>query len=465
MRTISLWVCVVLAGNICLATGSTDPGPLFLTPLILNGSIALAKTKSRVELFKEEANVTAYSGYITVNDVTESNLFFLHILAQENNDTAPLMLWTQGGPGMSSLFGQFLQNGPLGVNSIGKLFNRSHTIQKHVNILYVDVPVGAGFSFTKNKTAYASSLEDVTSAMKEFLRQFLCLFPEYTNRDFYVAGESYAGRYSVAIAYNFLTAPNDFAPVKLQGVVAGVPFVAPVFDVFDSSNFLYELSMLTNDGRNELARKFETMRQLAATNSTQNIMQALLLLSQTIFNDPANPTLFENLTSYSNHANALYSALPLEILQFINYVNTTKFKTAVHVGENATFYMFDPQVAFSLFPDIARDITKLVEHVLNETNVLVYLAQMDTLLPAANQRAYLRKLHWKHAAEYLAAERKPWRPHENYYGMAGYVKKVPRFTEVLLLEAGHYASFDRPDEVYHLMYNFTTNKQSNPNEK
>ncbi|KAH7976558.1 hypothetical protein HPB52_016170 [Rhipicephalus sanguineus] len=60
-----------------------------------------------------------------------------------------------------------------------------------MSTIYLDLPVGAGFSFTENEDAYPKTLEDISSSVMEFLRQFMLLFPEYVCRDFYVAGESY----------------------------------------------------------------------------------------------------------------------------------------------------------------------------------------------------------------------------------------------------------------------------------
>uniref|UniRef100_A0A023GCU7 Putative carboxypeptidase vitellogenic-like protein n=1 Tax=Amblyomma triste TaxID=251400 RepID=A0A023GCU7_AMBTT len=102
--------CLQLAA--CFADDEADP--LFLSPLIKDCNISEARAKSNVTFFKQfgiQAN--AHSGYITVNEETGSNLFFLFIEAEQNCSTAPLMLWTQGGPGLSSLFGLLLQNGPV----------------------------------------------------------------------------------------------------------------------------------------------------------------------------------------------------------------------------------------------------------------------------------------------------------------------------------------------------------------
>ncbi|XP_077497464.1 putative serine carboxypeptidase CPVL [Amblyomma americanum] len=133
----------------------------------------------------------AYSGYITVKNGT-NNLFFIFIEAENNDPKAPLMLWTPGGPGLPVLLSLLLQNGPVQLDAQGNLTRRELTIQKNMSVIYLDAPVGAGYSFTTNASGYATKLDDVTKDIKEFLQQFLELFKEYQQRDFYAGGDSYA---------------------------------------------------------------------------------------------------------------------------------------------------------------------------------------------------------------------------------------------------------------------------------
>ncbi|XP_037554451.1 venom serine carboxypeptidase-like [Dermacentor silvarum] len=172
-----------------------DTLPLFLTPYIERCDYDTAKTKSKVEFFQYMANVSAYSGLITVNKTYNSSLFFLFLVAEGNSSTAPILLWTQGGPGLSSLFGQFLENGPIAFDGKPNVSIRTNTLQKNMSIIYLDVPIGSGFSFTDVPDGYSTSLEDITRDVMEFLKQFFDLFYEYQNRDFYLAGESYGGLY------------------------------------------------------------------------------------------------------------------------------------------------------------------------------------------------------------------------------------------------------------------------------
>ncbi|XP_070377071.1 probable serine carboxypeptidase CPVL [Dermacentor albipictus] len=215
MRSASAWTLIVVAvvqlipgsQSNDVASGSQqpalpagsqpDPKPLFLTPYIDNCSYYEAREKSKIP-YAQSFGVTAYSGYITVNKTAKSNLFFLLSEVEGNSSDAPLLLWTQGGPGLSAFFGLFLENGP--VDFIGLYPNytpilqrRINTLQKNMSVLYLDLPVGAGFSFTEDQeNGYPTNLEAIVEHVKEFLTQFMKVFSEYANRDFYLAGESYA---------------------------------------------------------------------------------------------------------------------------------------------------------------------------------------------------------------------------------------------------------------------------------
>ena len=64
-------------------------------------------------------------------------------------------------------------------------------------MLYIDQPVGVGLSYCKNRTdssilpkSSKEAAEDLFIGFKEFFK----LFPEYRDNDFYLTGESFAGK-------------------------------------------------------------------------------------------------------------------------------------------------------------------------------------------------------------------------------------------------------------------------------
>lgn len=429
--------------------------PLFLTPYIELCDYETAKNLSKVDFFQYIANVSAYSGLITVNKTYNSSLFFLFLIAEGNSSDAPILLWTQGGPGLSSLFGQFLENGPIAFDGKPNISIRSNTLQKNMSVLYLDVPVGTGFSFTQNQAGYSTSLEDITKDVLEFLRQFFQLFYEYQNRDFYLAGESYGARYSVAVA-NELLSTNSQLPLNLKGIVGGNGFLGPVLETADSSQFLYQVSMLDEKGRDEFALRFQIMRNMS---KTENASYVPLILLSTIFADPtgARRSVFQNLTYYSDHASPLYTQRPLHMLMCFGFLNqSVDFRRQIHVGDNATFKYGDEVLIKTFAADWLRDIRNMTQRVLNETSVLLYTGQIDALFPSVLQRNYYATLEWAKAGEYRNTSRSLWRPTtwKDPMGYAGYIKKVSGFSEAVLLGMSHYGAAEKPDEVYYLIMEF-----------
>ncbi|KAI2602719.1 carboxypeptidase S1 [Hypoxylon sp. NC1633] len=98
---------------------------------------------------------TSYSGYVNFppNSMKEVghdypvHSFFWYFKAQNNPETAPLVIWMNGGPGGASIFGLFTENGPCRINSDLQPEENEWSWNQHYNVLYVDQPVQTGFSY------------------------------------------------------------------------------------------------------------------------------------------------------------------------------------------------------------------------------------------------------------------------------------------------------------------------------
>jgi cathepsin A (carboxypeptidase C) len=81
------------------------------------------------------------------------SIFFIYARASENPETAPLALWTNGGPGTSALgvafssaTGCILQDDSRGMKLLYKPNDRSKRWNEKVNVIFLDQPIGTGFS-------------------------------------------------------------------------------------------------------------------------------------------------------------------------------------------------------------------------------------------------------------------------------------------------------------------------------
>jgi vitellogenic carboxypeptidase-like protein len=136
---------------------------------------------------------------------------------QLNAETAPVLLWLQGGPGGSSLFGLFNENGPLQVTSDLEVIKRNTSWSLTHHIIYIDNPVGTGFSFTKK--CYASNQDQVGTDLYMAMLQFFVMFPALRSHDFYVTGESYAGKYVPALTHKIhISNPKTTQKINLKGM-------------------------------------------------------------------------------------------------------------------------------------------------------------------------------------------------------------------------------------------------------
>lgn len=224
-----------------------DPGqPLLLTPLLEAGKIEEARSLSEVHL-ADFKNVTSYSGYFTVNKQHDSNTFFWFFPAEENYDNAAVLLWLQGGPGGSSLFGLFGENGPLEFVSENELRIRPYRWSQQHSVIYFDNPSGTGLSFTRD--GYAQNETQIGEEIFNALQQFFTLFPELRENEFFLTGESYAGKYIPAAGYTILKKnPKADLKINLKGLAIGDGFCDPVHQV-NYSDYLIQLGMIDDNAK------------------------------------------------------------------------------------------------------------------------------------------------------------------------------------------------------------------------
>jgi len=92
--------------------------------------------------------------------------------------------------------------------------------------LFLESPAGVGFSYSNATSDYTYTSGDRETAAQNymFLVNWLERFPEYKDRDFYIAGESYAGHYVPQLADTILhyNKKAKRSVVNLKGIMVCV---------------------------------------------------------------------------------------------------------------------------------------------------------------------------------------------------------------------------------------------------
>ncbi|KAI5299689.1 Cell death protease, partial [Ascosphaera atra] len=137
--------------------------------------------------------------HIEIDHDINANLFFWHFENKHMADKPRTLLWLNGGPGCSSLDGALMEVGPFRLTDDHTLKHLDGAWNDYANILFVDQPVGTGFSYA-NTDSYDHEMAEIADHMVTFLEKWFKLFPQYEFDDLYIAGESYAGQHIPYIA-------------------------------------------------------------------------------------------------------------------------------------------------------------------------------------------------------------------------------------------------------------------------
>lgn len=123
-----------------------------------------------------------YSGHIEITPEHHGNLFFWLYKSRHIADRHRLVIWLNGGPGCSSMDGAMMEIGPYRVNEDGTLRLNDGSWDEFANVLFVDNPVGTGFSYVDGDS-YTTELTVMADQMLVFLEKFFAVFPEHAQDD------------------------------------------------------------------------------------------------------------------------------------------------------------------------------------------------------------------------------------------------------------------------------------------
>ncbi|PWY91150.1 serine carboxypeptidase PepF [Aspergillus heteromorphus CBS 117.55] len=162
-----------------------------------------------------------YSGLIPLEKGNLSRSLFFVFQPTINAPVDEITIWLNGGPGCSSLEAFLQENGRfLWQPGTFQPFENPYSWVNLTNVLWVDQPVGTGFSLG---TPTATSEEDVAADFVKFFKNWQEVFG-IKNYSIYVTGESYAGRYVPYISGAFLD-QNDTEHFDLKGALAYDPCI------------------------------------------------------------------------------------------------------------------------------------------------------------------------------------------------------------------------------------------------
>jgi cathepsin A (carboxypeptidase C) len=147
-----------------------------------------------------ELTTDTYAGYLEVSGTKKLHYYYTESLRSPRND--PVLLWSNGGPGCSSLLGAFQENGPYTIDNVHETcVHNPYSWNHNANMLYIEAPAGVGYSIGSGAEDQAQNDMSQSDDLFKALEQFFMLYPERLPNDLFLSGESYAGIYIPYLAW------------------------------------------------------------------------------------------------------------------------------------------------------------------------------------------------------------------------------------------------------------------------
>lgn len=437
-------------GNLPHGEGADNGEPVFVTPLLEAGKIEEAQNRTKVN-HSRIVGFESYSGFFTVDKRWDSNMFFWYFPSKNTSANVPVLLWLQGGPGASSLFGLFEENGPFFISKDLKAIPRQYSWHLSHHLLYIDNPVGTGFSFTNDTKGYAQNETQVGENLYEALVQFFTLFPHLQSNPFYASGESYAGKYVPAIGYT-IHKKNPSAQVKinLRGLAIGNGYSDPL-NQLDYGDYLYQIGLIDGNAKDRFDKDEDKARACVKNNDFKCAFQTMDNLMD---GDEEGTSFFKNVSGFSTYYNYLRTEEdPTDEFYLVEFLHLPETRKAIHVG-NLPFHDLEKVnlVEQYLEHDILDTVAPWIAELLSHYRMLIYNGQLDIICAYPMMVNYLQNLPFDGADQYKTAPRYIFWVEDE---IAGYFKRVNNLYEVLIRDAGHMVPRDKPKWAYFMITAFT----------
>ncbi|KAJ1770237.1 hypothetical protein LPJ74_003382 [Coemansia sp. RSA 1843] len=406
-----------------------------------------------------DSSVTQYSGYLDTSE--DKHFFFWFFEARNANETAPLILWLNGGPGCSSFVGLLMEMGPCHVTPGGNdtQYNK-YAWNDHAHVLFLDQPTNVGFSYGSDVFTSLIAGMDVAALLQLFYKSF----PQYASSDLHVFGESYAGHYVPAVAKTIHESNNELREQRTH--------IADSINV-DERKVLPLVSIGIGNGFVDPRTQYKYYSQMACNSTYDPVLSPEICAEM----DRAYP-LCESQATECYEAPRALTCMPAYLYCYRKieepYMNTghNPYDVRMDCGGNSTLcypitndidtYLNRKDVQKELGAEVSsfESCSGKVEYnfVLNGDpmlplhleipplldagiRVLIYAGDADFICNWYGNKAWTLELEWPGQERFKAASDLAW----SVDGvLAGEARSASNFTFVRVFGAGHMVPYDQP---------------------
>ncbi|CAA2989226.1 serine carboxypeptidase-like 7 [Olea europaea subsp. europaea] len=422
------------------------------------------------------------TGYIGVGENEEVQLFYYFIQSESNPDMDPLLLWLSGGPGCSALVAIFYDFGPCAFDvenfdgSLPSFILNPYSWTKVANIIFIDAPVGTGFSYAKTSQGYSSSDNKSAKDIFTFLRKWLLNHPMFLKNRLYIGGESYGGKLVPMIAMEILRGDRErlHPQMSFQGYIIGNGLTDSNIDFNARIPYAHRMALISDEyfdsAKINCDGKYynHDPNNLECTNALQRIQECLSHINQLQILDPKcgnkapKPDDFGWDQTFSNDNSIDRLDLPStdQECHIQNYsasnawANDQTVQEALHIrkGTITRWRTCSDLISYNQNVESALEYHKVL--IKKGYHVLVFNGDHDMAAP------YMGPLKWFRTLNLTIDDN--WRPWLVNGQVAGYTEKYKKndfnLTFVTVKGAGHTSSSYKPKECLTMLHHWLSRR-------
>eukprot|EP01132_Coremiostelium_polycephalum_P000868 gene868-1086_t len=397
-----------------------------------------------------------HSGYFNVNPSTNANMFYWFFESQNNATTDPVVLYLTGGPGASMLLSVFYENGPYKVKADLTTEPNPYSWNKVANVIYVDSPVGTGFSYV-NAGGYVQSEFEATLHLYSFLTQFFQTYPQFKLNPFYIFGESFAGRQVPNLAM-YIDLHNDYIPgpvrINLKGVGLGDAIMDPVETQFPSMiEYAFARGLISHKTVKELEDLADDCKDAFDDSNMADTATFCNTLMGTLVGAAGGP--FVNTYNIDVPCPVGLAPLCYDFSKGFFYFSQPSVHAQLGVRNESTLQMQNPLVMQAIMPTFFNSEIGEIPNLLAKYRVLVYGGNNDFIVNVVGVEKWVRKMRWTHRANFNKSPHQPYFANPNEIG--GYYQTYKGLSLVKINNAGHFVTHDAPEVGLSVFNNFINN--------
>lgn len=393
-------------------------------------------------------------GYVGVRSSANMFWWLYGSTSGRSRVDTPLVMWLQGGPGGSSTgFGNFIEIGPLDV----ELKPRATNWVQVANVLFVDNPVGTGYSYVTEDSAYTTDVDGIATDLMTLFSAFLTKYSVFEETPFYIFSESYGGKMAAVFAARIYEAiGKGTLKCNFHGVALGDSWISPVDSVNTWGPYLYYTNLVNGAGLNQVnAMAAQTESAFVAG----RFAEATQLWSKTedLIEELTDNVSFYNILLHGDAASSPglvgWERTRQRVLGQLHADELTALmngpiKKKLNIPANVTWGAQSGKVFEKQAVDFMKNVTSTVSSLLKAgVNVTVYSGQLDLIVDTIGTLNWVQKLQWSGLQGFNAAKRVPLYPPADVEtkNTGAFLQSYQNFHFYWILKAGHMVPSDAGD--------------------